>query len=148
MYNPQGKRVGKILFDVDKLYDTVYHWAERSTGPLRGAYRDVLNQIDYLKNEAIRENVKESGNENQTDKKAIEDAEIGSRSIRIESINGKTLVELGGKTLGKGVTAVSFEHDCDNGIAPVLKLTIDCKRFRFEPDGYFDKAITHRSHER
>lgn len=134
MYDPQGKRVGKILFDVDKLYDTVYHWAERSTGPLRGAYRDVLNQIDYLKNEAIRENVKESGNENQTDKKAIEDAEIGSRSIRIESINGKTLVELGGKTLGKAVTAVSFEHDCDNGIAPVLKLTIDCKRFRFEPD--------------
>lgn len=148
MYDPQGKRVGKILFDVDKLYDMVYHWAERSTGPLRGAYRDVLNQIDYLKKEAIRESVKESGNENQTDEKAIEDAEIDNRSIRIESINGKTLVELGGKTLGKGVTAVSLEHDCDNGIAPVLKLTIDCKSFRFEPDGYFDKAITHCSHER
>lgn len=145
MTDNQGKRVGKIRFDVDELYNTVNHWFDRASGPVKGAYRDVLKQIEYLTKKALEEDKK-------LEPEDIDAHENVGRNgvVRIATANGKTIVELDGKTMAAGVIMVSFEHNCINGELknPELKLVIDCEHFRFEPDGYFDKAIAYLSDER
>lgn len=78
--------------------------------------------------------------------------------FRLFSDGKHTCVELGGKTIGKGITSISFEHDAKRpkinakiGEKTVLnvggeesptkiELSIDLDDFEFEEDGYFDKV--------
>ena len=50
-----------------------------------------------------------------------------------------THAELGGKTIGAGIKAISFEHDVDSAAGIVLDLKIDLAAFEFAEDGQFDK---------
>lgn len=49
----------------------------------------------------------------------------------------RTVVELDGKTIGKGITKVEFLHEA--GENAKMKLDIDLHDFRFLPDGEYDK---------
>lgn len=58
--------------------------------------------------------------------------------IRILCAEGATIVELCGKTIGRGVESVNFHHD-GNGDTKI-NLSIDLENFAFMPDGYFDEV--------
>lgn len=60
-----------------------------------------------------------------------------SNTFRLISQNGKTYIELCGKSMGTGVERVAFEHG-DDGVSLDLKLNMN--DFDFMSDGYFDKA--------
>lgn len=57
--------------------------------------------------------------------------------LKIVFLGSATYVELAGKTIGKGVKAVAFQHERDNA---TLNLTINLKDFAFMPDGYIDQV--------
>lgn len=57
--------------------------------------------------------------------------------IKILSTGTRTIVELDGKTIGRGIEAVSFSHDPKGEVK--LELSIDLKNFSFMPDGRFDE---------
>lgn len=58
-------------------------------------------------------------------------------TVKIFSDGAHTLLELGGKTFGPGVTRVAFDHD---GKDVHLSLDINAKDFAFLPDGRFDEV--------
>ena len=60
--------------------------------------------------------------------------------LRILCTGEKTLVELNGKTICRGIEAITFSHDTDNQDDPKIGLRIDLDAFEFMPDGYFDLA--------
>lgn len=60
--------------------------------------------------------------------------------LRILCTGTKTLVELDGKTICRGVDAVAFYHDTDNQGGAKVSLRVDLDAFEFMPDGYFDLA--------
>lgn len=57
--------------------------------------------------------------------------------FRFASNGFTTVVELDGKTIGKGVNKLEFLHE--GGKCAELKLDIDLHGFQFYPDGEFDK---------
>lgn len=66
--------------------------------------------------------------------------------LKILCTGDKTIVELDGKTIGKGVNAIDFRHD--GGENAEVKISIDLGKFSFMPDGQFDefeKAIAKES---
>ena len=60
--------------------------------------------------------------------------------LRILCTGENTLVELNGKTIGRGIKEITFSHDTDNQDGPKIGLKIDLDVFEFMPDGYFDLA--------
>lgn len=59
-----------------------------------------------------------------------------SAKFRMASNGETTCMELCGKSIGTGVSAVKFsQNGCGEGY---LELSIDLEDFSFMPDGYFD----------
>ncbi len=61
----------------------------------------------------------------------------GEPVFRLISDGKHTSAELGGKSIGAGIEAISFTHDATNG-GVKLNMTIDLGTFRYNEDGYFD----------
>lgn len=59
--------------------------------------------------------------------------------LRIVSSGNGTFVELDGKTMGRGVEYLKFEHDGQTR-KPTLDLRLDLTDFRFMPDGRLDEV--------
>lgn len=51
-----------------------------------------------------------------------------------------TYVELDGKTIGRGIESIKFEHDAAAGEKPKCQISIDLSDFEFMPDGRFDEV--------
>lgn len=60
-------------------------------------------------------------------------------TFRCMSHKGCTVAELGGKTIGEGITGIAFSHNPNGDV--VLTLTIDLKDFKFMEDGEFDEIL-------
>ena len=58
--------------------------------------------------------------------------------LKILCTGDKTIAELDGKTIGKGVDAIEFRHDNNGDVKVQISLNLDC--FSFMPDGYFEQA--------
>lgn len=58
--------------------------------------------------------------------------------LRLFSDGKRTYAEICGKSIGKGISSLSYSHDAPNDAK--LKLEIDLEDFEFMEDGYFDKA--------
>lgn len=58
--------------------------------------------------------------------------------LKILCTGNATYLELGGKTMGKGVESVQITHDAHS--KPKLEMRIDLSSFDFLPDGYFGEV--------
>lgn len=58
--------------------------------------------------------------------------------FRFISDGERSCVELCGKSIGKGITGISFEHDAERDLIGV-HLDIHLGSFEFMPDGEFDR---------
>lgn len=58
--------------------------------------------------------------------------------LKLLCTGDKTIVELDGKTMGKGVEAIEFQHNSNGDVK--AKISIDLDSFSFMPDGYFEQA--------
>lgn len=52
-----------------------------------------------------------------------------------------TYAELDGKSIGRGVPALKFEHDMSVAKGATLELKIDLSTFEFSKDGNFDEVV-------
>ena len=60
--------------------------------------------------------------------------------LRLFSDGKHTYAELCSKSIGEGISSLSYSHDANSQDGGKLELKIDLSSFEFMEDGYFDRT--------
>ncbi len=60
--------------------------------------------------------------------------------LKIICTGRATVVELDGKSIGKGIEGIKFSHNANDNESPRLTIDLNLKDFSFFPDGYFTQV--------